>query len=444
MLEFLRESLMCSSEDSPKREAYGRSSSRLGLCCGGTGGQQPRRRGEVISSAGEALADPPNAPAALPWDHQARAGRSSSPLRTRGRGSSPMRSSNSSFRTSTSSFHSTIGMGAVPYSGAAMGDSMGCGGLYVPMQRGLGPRGSAQRESLNRPNRGESRESRQRNTADGYPQQQHHSSNAPVRFSVPATSYEAVADDPLDRAVEGLARQLPVNSGKALLMRRLSHAEYEVDGRHVRVRLQGHEVIAMPSEGAGSTELFASYLLRAADHALARALRGNAGSSDNRGDAQYRMTSANGARGTAGGSFVLRSSENGSFLLNRSEGGGGGSFASLSGGSFYGVYPAPSSAPGGAAGQPHNHQQQQQNQVQRQPTGGGGSFYMRPGTGMDRSASHGPSGGHLARPGMAPQPRQGGMTPPMPSLPRNFMQGPACSPPAAIVYAPQYITAGGA
>jgi len=412
-------------------------------------------------------------------------GRTPSPLRDRSKsrlGSplrcrvpSPLRSPNSSFRTSTSSFHSALG-NSVAYSGAAFAqqdDTLPGRGLYVPMQRGLGPRGPSQRDPMSRQQRGEGNAVRQRGDA-GHA----HSSSSPptarfsqvgaqaqVRFSMPAVSYEAIPEDPLDRAVEAHARQLPINSARALLLRRLAYADYEVDGRRVRINWRGSEVMvyaAVEEEGVPSIEPLASYLHRAADHALARAYLSSPVTSFDRPEAPVgRLSSASGPWAPQGGSFILRPSESGSFLLNGrgSEGGGGGSFggSSLGGGSFYGVHttssaaPPPSSASAAAASVQHGGSIQAANPLQRHTSTA--SFYMRHGTAGDRAPSQGPPAGHhlAAAPGAPPPPAatlppppatappggagqpmpgarrgSGGMTPPIPgpcvALPRAHTQ----------------------
>mmetsp|Transcript_96629 Transcript_96629/g.288518 ORF Transcript_96629/g.288518 Transcript_96629/m.288518 type:complete len:337 (+) Transcript_96629:63-1073(+) len=142
MFEFLRESLLCSSDDSPKR------------------GLNPRRRpGEVISSQGapghpERQLQPLGLPGALigPYERQLARRTSSrsggngarrgtpSPLPSRWTSSGSPRSS---FRTAPS-FREAFG-GSLPYTGAAAAqeETLPGRGLYVPMQRGIGQRGAS-------------------------------------------------------------------------------------------------------------------------------------------------------------------------------------------------------------------------------------------------------------------------------------------------------------
>mmetsp|Transcript_102780 Transcript_102780/g.299784 ORF Transcript_102780/g.299784 Transcript_102780/m.299784 type:complete len:324 (-) Transcript_102780:169-1140(-) len=137
MFEFLRENLLCSSDDSPKRELNSR-----------------RRPGEVISSQGNPVhplqqRETASAPA-LPYERQrarrnnsrsnyGRARRTPSPLPHRW---SSSRSPCSSFRTAPS-FREALG-GSLAYTGAAAAQQeelLPGRGLYVPFQRGLEPRG---------------------------------------------------------------------------------------------------------------------------------------------------------------------------------------------------------------------------------------------------------------------------------------------------------------
>uniref|UniRef100_A0A7S1L3F7 Uncharacterized protein n=1 Tax=Alexandrium catenella TaxID=2925 RepID=A0A7S1L3F7_ALECA len=139
MFEFLRESLLCSSDDSPKCEP------------------NPRRRpGEIISSQGSCVQPPPpREPLSVPkplWERQRprrcnsrtncnRLRRTPSPLPGRWSASgSPC----SSFCTAPS-FREALG-GSLAYTGAAAAqqeEPLPGRGLYVAMQRGLEPRGTS-------------------------------------------------------------------------------------------------------------------------------------------------------------------------------------------------------------------------------------------------------------------------------------------------------------
>lgn len=296
--------------------------------------------------------------------------RESGELRTRC--SSPFRSPTSSFRTNTSSFHSALG-GSLACSGAAFGhqdEAVPGRGLYVPMQRGLGPQGPApaNRDALNRSRR------EVRSAASQPPPRERRGSwqgaAQPPRFSVPAASYEAVREDALDCIVETLARQLPPNYGRALLLRRLSQGEYEVDGRRLGVGWQGAEVVALIPKEDGSTvaEPFASFLRNSADHALSRAYASASGAAQpgagRRPGGSLSIAVGSGAGGaaphgegqqevlrhypTGTGSFLLRPNESGSFILQGREGSFGAS--SFGANSFYGVYGISSSGTPCAAG----------------------------------------------------------------------------------------------
>jgi len=376
---------MCSADGSPKREVCaGRSVHRMGLCC--AGGRSGRRRpAEVITSQGAPCMakEHGSAPTPLPWGNSRAGTRSPSPLHygldrdldrarrggrhrkdsgeLRTRCSSPFRSPTSSFRTNTSSFHSSLGS-SLACTGAAFGhqeDGIPVRGLYVSMQRGLGPpapAGGGGRDALGRSRR------EARNSASQPPPRQRRGSLQETsvvqpRFSVPAASYEAVQEDVLDCLVEALARQLPANYGRALLLRRLSPGEYEVDGRRLGIGWQGAEVVVrLPKEdGTTSMEPLASYLRDAADRALCRAYATTPGPAAIPGGSLTIPVGTSSGIATAGapgatgqhqevsrhfpppqtGSFFLRSGENGSFVLHGREGSFGGS--SL-GGSFYGVY----------------------------------------------------------------------------------------------------------
>jgi len=129
MFEFIRESLLCSSDDSPKRD--------LNL---------KRRPGEIISSQGTPLVPRAvaSAPAMARRCHEGafrqRRARTPSPLT--GRLSS--RSPGCSFRTAPS-FREPLG-GSLAYTGAAAAQQeelLPGRGLYVPMQRGIESRGAS-------------------------------------------------------------------------------------------------------------------------------------------------------------------------------------------------------------------------------------------------------------------------------------------------------------
>mmetsp|Transcript_113813 Transcript_113813/g.353594 ORF Transcript_113813/g.353594 Transcript_113813/m.353594 type:complete len:327 (+) Transcript_113813:98-1078(+) len=239
MFDFLRESLLCSSDDSPKRDMS----------------SNPRRRpGEIISSQG-APVHPPlvESPAVqtMHWDYQwpksrsscSRQRRTPSPLRSTGISS---RSPAPSFRAARS-FREALG-GSLAFSGAAAAqqeESLPGRGLYVPMQRGLGPRGTS------------------RPLAQGPP--------------MAAASYEASPEDALDQLLEAHARLLPGNVARVLLLRKLALGEYEVDNCRVSITMQGTEAVVVHMQGVAGeddscAEPLMSFLYRAADAAFTRSV----------------------------------------------------------------------------------------------------------------------------------------------------------------------------
>ncbi|OLP74852.1 hypothetical protein AK812_SmicGene45496, partial [Symbiodinium microadriaticum] len=58
-------------------------------------------------------------------------------------------------------------------------------------------------------------------------QQRRNVARPSVSASFPAASYEAVPEDTLDMYMQKLARCLPQNGARSLLIRRLSRGEYE-------------------------------------------------------------------------------------------------------------------------------------------------------------------------------------------------------------------------
>mmetsp|Transcript_57251 Transcript_57251/g.125341 ORF Transcript_57251/g.125341 Transcript_57251/m.125341 type:complete len:758 (+) Transcript_57251:100-2373(+) len=343
MLEFLRDSLLCSTEDSPKHEVPKRHSSRYAVCCGG-GQSQPRRRAEVISSQGEPKLAPKDVHGAgagvsgkpsgghgsatnngSAWDQMASA-RTPSPLRTRGnaangRGLSPLRSGSGSF-LSTSSFHSNFGS-SVPFSAAAMGTGDMCrGGLYVPVQRGLGPR-SSQRDGLGLRGEASSRHRKEEKYM-----------RCSSRLSMPLRKYRPVLEDPVDVAFARAASELSSKIQDNLLVRRIGQGEYEVDGKVVRVRLLGQDLVVY-TQTLGTSEMLGPFMRRLADkHAPGHQSAKTAMSFDLSDPTTRVMTGGTSQQlGSANGSFMLRGGDGGSFLLNRSE---AASFTTSVNGSFYG------------------------------------------------------------------------------------------------------------
>lgn len=128
MLEFLRENLLCSSGDSPKRNLSSKSR---------------RRPGEIISSQGTA-GQPPLQPAACSLQLDNHRAKSRSTCSRQPRTPSPLQRRWGGSRSPASSFRETLG-NSLAYTGAAASqqDDLPGRGLYVSMQRGLGPRGAS-------------------------------------------------------------------------------------------------------------------------------------------------------------------------------------------------------------------------------------------------------------------------------------------------------------
>lgn len=296
MLEFLRGSLLCNTEEPAAKTV------RRAICCTGTPSNQPRRPAEVISSQGAPVLAKNEIPTALPWDQPPRPKRDTTPLRNR----SPMQS----YRSTTSL--SPLGT-AIACSGAALQeDSQPGRGLYVAMQRGLGPRES--RDSHARDRRGDGSPPR-----PSTPVQQRRAvrnSTAPVPPCA-AAHYEGIPEDSLDMYMQSLARGLPRNGARSLFIRRLSRGEYEVDGCRVSITMRNNEALVYTTNGNdefGSGETLQSYLLRAADRALAAR-----SSSFNHHDVMPRIPFGRPPNsGSPYAGVLLRGPDGGSFLLGNS------------------------------------------------------------------------------------------------------------------------------
>jgi len=253
MFEFIRDSLLCSADE---QEKVPMTTGRRTVCCT-TGATQSRRRpAEVISSQGAPVHAKNEVPSPLPWDSSSRK-RETTPLRNR----SPVQS----FR-STGSF--ALG-NSMACTGAALAqeDNMPGRGLYISMQGGLGPRDRQNKD----------RRERRSDASPQTPLQQRRTSsrtNVRVMPVCQAANYEAFPEDSLDVMVQDVARRLPQNGARALLLRRLSRGEYEVDGARVSINIRGSEAYVYPTndDGNGKPETLSSYLLRAADSALARSM----------------------------------------------------------------------------------------------------------------------------------------------------------------------------
>lgn len=154
---------------------------------------------------------------------------------------------------------------------------MGGRGLYVAMQRGLGPREQPQAPSACRARRDE------KSPVTSLQQRQQISrtqARAPPGPLSPAAAYEALPEDRLDVLVRDVSRRLPQNGARALLLRRLSRGEYEIDGCRVSITMRGAEAIVYATnsdDNIGQGDKLETYLIRAADNALARSMRGGNG-----------------------------------------------------------------------------------------------------------------------------------------------------------------------
>jgi len=268
----------------------------------------------VISSQGAPVLAKSEVPAALPWD-QPRMKRDTPPLRNR----SPVQT----FRSTPSL--SPLG-NALACSGAALAqqdDAQPGRGLYVAMQRGLGPREP--------PKQARDRRHDPSPTRPATPLQQRRNVARPsVSASFPAASYEAVPEDTLDMYMQKLARCLPQNGARSLLIRRLSRGEYEVDGCRVSIALRGGEAYVYATNSnndADRAEALQSYLLRAADNALARSMNcgGPSGASFNQHEVMPRVplgvrsqTVHMPSSGNPYAGVLVRAPDGGSFLLGSS------------------------------------------------------------------------------------------------------------------------------
>jgi len=230
---------------------------RRTVCCT-SGSQTSRRRpGEVISSQGAPRLAKNEVPSPLPWDSSSRK-RETTPLRNR----SPVQS----FR-STSSFALGNSMACTGAALAQQEDNMPGRGLYVSMQKGLGPCDRLKQDRRDR---------RSDHSPQTPLQQRRTSSRTSVRAPpvAQAVNYEAIPEDSLDMMVQDAARRLPQNGARALLMRRLSRGEYEIDGARVSITMRGNEAYVYPTndDGTDQPESLSRYLVRAADSALAKSM----------------------------------------------------------------------------------------------------------------------------------------------------------------------------
>lgn len=298
MLEFLRGSLLCNTEEPPVQKPL-----RRVICCTGTPSHKPRRPAEVISSQGDRVHAKNEIPHALPWDQPARPKRDTTPLRNR----SPMQT----YRSTTSL--SPLGT-AIACSGAALQeDSQPGRGLYVAMQRGLGPRES--RESVRDNRRGDGSPARPTTPVQ---QRRNVRNSTAVAPPCPAAHYEGIAEDSLDMYMQRVARGLPQNGARSLFIRRLSRGEYEVDGCRVSITMRHGEALVYPTNGnddlAAGDDL-KSYLLRAADRALAAR-----SSSFNHHEVMSRIPFGRVPPSSSGqyAGVLVRAPDGGSFLLGSS------------------------------------------------------------------------------------------------------------------------------
>lgn len=300
MFENLREILLCSSGDSPRRHP---NSAKL-----------RRRPGEVISSQGIARAVTPQhrlpATADAPsWHHHCHGVKNQQVRPQQLRTPSPVQRHWGGCRSPASSVREAFG-NSLTYSGAAAipEDELPGRGLYVSMQRGLGARGTS------RPGGMCSSRSAFSSTA-GAPSASSRSSQC---YTNVAASYEARPDDAIDQLVETHARLLPVDTAKVLILRRHGHGEYEVDGCRVHIAWRGSEACVFPLGDTSQREAgepLVSFLWRAADAAHARQMARSSCSDLVR--ARAPLVTACGAPNS--GSFLLNS-DGSSFLISRDSG----------------------------------------------------------------------------------------------------------------------------
>jgi len=298
MFENLREILLCSSGDSPRRHP---NSSKL-----------RRRPGEIISSQGIARPVTPHhvlsaAAADAPWNHHCRSVKSVRPQQLRT--PSPVQrhwGTPGGCRSPAASVREAFGH-SLTYSGAAAipEDELPGRGLYVSMQRGLGARGTSRPGGLC---------NRSPFSSSGAPSA---SSRSSQRYTSVAASYEALPDDSIDQLVEKHARLLPADPAKVLVLRRQGHGEYEVDGCRVHIAWRGSEACVFPLGDASQREAgepLISFLWRAADAAHARQMARSCS------DLALSRAPLLAPCGTpSSGSFLLNS-DGSSFLISRDSG----------------------------------------------------------------------------------------------------------------------------
>lgn len=297
MFENLREILLCSSGDSPRRHP---NSSKL-----------RRRPGEIISSQGTARPVTPQhiLPAttdAPSWHHHYHGVKRQQVRSQQLRTPSPVQRHWGGCRSPTASVREAFG-NSLTYSGAAAmpENELPGRGLYVSMQRGLGARGTSRPGGLC---------GRSAFSPTGAPSAPSKSSQC---YASVAANYEAHPDDSIDQLVETHARLLPLDAAKVLVLRRHRHGEYEVDGCRVYIAWRGSEAcVFVPGDSSQreAGEPLISFLWRAADAAHARQM---ARSCSDLARTHAPLVAACGTPNS--GSFLLNS-DGSSFLISRDSG----------------------------------------------------------------------------------------------------------------------------
>eukprot|EP00933_Yihiella_yeosuensis_P019537 TRINITY_DN15816_c0_g1_i1.p1 TRINITY_DN15816_c0_g1~~TRINITY_DN15816_c0_g1_i1.p1 ORF type:complete len:412 (-),score=69.17 TRINITY_DN15816_c0_g1_i1:291-1526(-) len=283
MFELLRDTLLCSNDSDEVRSARKKGGRTTGCCLSSSpssGASARRRRAEVISTQGlPSSYVPEDPPSSFSWDQSGRRMQRNSAL-GRQPSRSPVRTSWS--QNVDTSFH--LGLpkeNSFAMAGGNFRDEDGTAdGIHVAWQTG---ETSYMPSDVQLRTAGDKSNFRQRRSWRESGQASPPTQPGPL---MQAASYEAVAEDPLDRLMADFTRRLPINGAKALCIRRFGRGDYEIDGTRIKVKRQGTEAYVYLPGSEDPSETLVRYLVQAADAALARRSLPN-----NRGDS-YHLSSA--------------------------------------------------------------------------------------------------------------------------------------------------------